>query len=66
MNFARAFTFSIALALSASGSACSGTKSANNLPKLRVGTVPWAGWSALDVAKSKGIFEEEGLRRKPH
>jgi NitT/TauT family transport system substrate-binding protein len=61
MNFARAFTFSIALALSASGSACSGTKSASNLPKLRVGTVPWAGWSALDVAKAKGIFEEEGL-----
>jgi NitT/TauT family transport system substrate-binding protein len=42
-------------------SACSSSDSKPNLPKLTVGTVPWAGWSALDVAKAKGFFEEEGV-----
>jgi NitT/TauT family transport system substrate-binding protein len=42
-------------------SACSTSNDKPILPKLTVGTVPWAGWSALDVAKAKGFFEEEGL-----
>lgn len=29
--------------------------------KLRIGQNPWAGWAAIDVAKQKGFFEEEGL-----
>ncbi|MBK8212247.1 MAG: ABC transporter substrate-binding protein [Myxococcales bacterium] len=50
---------SVALALALPG--CSSTEGGPALPKLRVGTVPWAGWSPLDVAKAKGFFEAEGL-----
>lgn len=29
--------------------------------KVRIGQNPWAGWAAIDVAKAKGFFDEEGL-----
>ncbi len=45
----------------AAASGCSSTEDTASLPKLRVGTVPWAGWSPLDVAEAKGMFEKEGI-----
>ena len=31
------------------------------LPKIRLGNVPWQGWSSIDVALEKGFFAEEGV-----
>ncbi len=51
----------LAVALGLGLSGCSSSSASANLPKLRVGTVPWAGWSALDVAEAKGFFDQEGV-----